>query len=231
MLSITERAKIRTDLETIAEDLGLTVLKERARIENISDFPLVQITFQTEGRRQLYWRDQLHEYQDPLTHEWQTWYGNISQATVSVSIRSLDVDELQLLANQFATELWHKATSNWTIETNQVEFRGTDPPKFLPAYLDSVEQRINIYTCVIDFFVDYEFVWPILDPPITNFVFDNSAGLVDGGMKSITEDPMIIIAPGCYVMSAKLVGGSSTYSMSTKLVGGSSTYSMMCIIE
>ena len=215
MLSVTERAKIRQDLGIIAAALGLKVLNERQRIENISDFPLVQITFQTEGRRQLYWRDQLHEYQDPLTHEWQTWYGNISQATVSVSIRSLDVEELQLLANQFATELWHKATSNWTIEANQIEFRGTDPPRFLPPYLDAIEQRIDIYTCVIDAYIDYEFIWPILNPPITNFVFDNSVGIVGGDMKSITTDSMIIIAPGCYVMSGTIGGNNyvSSYTM------------------
>lgn len=212
MLSADQRAKIIGDIEEIANDLSLTVLDERQRIENLDDFPLIQTTFLAEGRRQEHWQDLLYDWQDADTHEWTSYYGNISQATVSVSIRSLDVDELKTKAAAFALALWKQAHLHWRMETVEIEFRGTDPPRFLPAYLDAVEQRHDIYSCVIDFFVDYEFSWSQIDPPITNIQLNTTVGLIDDEDMS---DPILLYtcAPGCYLMSGSVTGTTSAYRM------------------
>jgi hypothetical protein len=210
MLSDFQRTKIRSDIAKIASDLRLTLLEERQIItEDVSDFPTVQLTFNTEGRRQQHWRAQLHEAQDPQTHEWQTTYGNISQSTASIQIKSLDVDELHTKSSLFAVALWKQAC-NWSLEhTSKIEWRGTDPPRYLPPYLFEADERHNIYTCNIDFFVDYEFSWPIIDLPITNFVVNSSLGIDD--YKSLPE--LHAIAPGCYVMSGQVSGNNSAYKM------------------
>jgi hypothetical protein len=218
MLSDSQRSKIRTVLSDIADELDLTFLEERQQIENsdnVSDpldiFPLVQVTFLTEGKRQRYWREKIHEYQDPQTGEWQTIYGHIAQASISISIRSTDVDELHTKSVAFDIALW-KSACNWTLEQDPpIEFRGNDPPRFLPPYL-ALDNRTNIYSCVIDFHVDYEFSWPIYDPPITHFVVDTNVGLIDGDMKSIGE--LNAVAPGSYVMSGMIYGDGAIYRMS-----------------
>lgn len=217
MLSPAQRSKVVDTISEIAAELGITVLEERQKIENLDDFPLCQTTFLTEGRRQSYWRDLLYEHQNDLSFTWDSTYGHWAQATVSVSLRSLDVDELHTKAHTFAIYLW-KTLYNWHTEDDavKIEFRGSENPKFLPAYLDTVEQRHDVYTCVIDFFIDYEFSWVVESPPITAIYTDTKAGLVD------TEDysdsiELITTAPGCYLMAATLTGLTSAYRMSSTI--------------
>jgi hypothetical protein len=200
MLSDLQRDKIRDALSDIADDLDLNFLEERQIIENLDAFPLVQVTFQTEGRRQRYWNAMLHEFQNLTTKAWETYYGHIAQATVSVSIRSTDVDELHTAAVAFDLDLWKKAC-NWTLEqAGKIEFRGNDPPRFLPAY-KAYDDLTNIYSCVLNFMVDYEFSWTVADPPITNFVIDTEAG-IGSDTKSISG--LYAIAPGCYLIDCIL---------------------------
>jgi hypothetical protein len=206
MFSPTQRSKIIGDLTTISEDLDITFLAERRIIENLEDFPLAQATFNTEGRRQYYWRNMLHEFTDPITHQWETTYGNYSQATISISIRSLDLDELQLLAPRFATSLWKQAC-NWTFEnTSKIEFRGSDPPRYLPPYL-AVDERTNIYSCNIDVYVDYEFSWTVIDDPITNIVHNVQVGNIDNEDYADVQE-LRAIAPGCYTMNGEIDGNN-----------------------
>lgn len=217
MLSTSQRSRINDTIAEIAAELGITVLDERQRIENLDDFPLCQTTFLTEGRRQNLWQDLLYESQNSFSHVWTSNYGHFAQATVSVSIRSLDPDELQSKSYAFAIYLW-KILSNWHMEDDAIkmEFRGGENPKFLPPYLDTVQQRHDIYTCVIDFFVDYEFSWTVEAPPITVIYTDTRAGLVDTEDYS-DEISLISTAPGCYLMMASLTGLTSAYRMSVLL--------------
>jgi hypothetical protein len=211
MLSTIQRTKILGDIQTIASSLGLTVLPERQKIENSTEFPLIQTTFQTEGKRQYYWRSQLHEYQLLDTHKWETVSGHYAQASISIQIKSLDVDELELKSYQFANAFWKQAV-NWTFEnTSQMEFRGGEAPHFLPPYLLKEDERKDVYTCNIDFFVDYEFSWSVFNDPITNIITDSSFGKIASGdlvdnsdLKAIGE--LIQVAPGCYVMNGELTG-------------------------
>lgn len=214
MLSDAQKTKILDDIEDIADDLNITVLPERQRIEQSSDFPLLQVTFLLEGRRQRMWRDMLHENFDGA--EWTTDYGHIAQATISVSIRSMDVDELQTTAYAFANALWEWATFHWSLEnTSKIQFAGTDPPKFLPAYRDETD-RHDIYSCVLDFYLDYEFSWEKIDPPITNIIVNNDVGDLDPeDVESLDE--LYVIAPGSYLMTAILGGDHSAYRMGGEL--------------
>lgn len=212
MLSSAQKSKILDDIEDIADDLSITVLPERQRIENATDFPLLQVTFLLEGKRQRMWRDMLHEDFDGV--EWTTMYGHIAQATVSVSIRSLDVDELQTQAFAFANAFWEWAGGHWSLEsTSKIQFAGTDPPKFLPAYRD-VTDRHDIYSCVLDFYVDYEFSWSKTDPPITNIVVNTDVGILESDLNTedvASLDELYSIAPGCYLMSGIIGGNNSAY--------------------
>lgn len=217
VLSSTQRAKILADIAEIASNLSLTVLDERQKIENIDDFPLVQTTFLSEGRRQAYWATMLHEYQYATSHEWNTYYGHISQATVSVSIRSLDVDELKTKAYAFHSALWQTGV-NWRMESaSRIEWRGCEAPKFLPAYLDVVERRHDIYSCVIDFFVDYEFSWSQTDPPILTVSLTTDAGNVDNEDYG-DEIELIANADGSYVMVSTIHGPPVAYQMDTIII-------------
>jgi hypothetical protein len=214
MLSVAQRDKIRGDIAIIAASLGLTLKSERQIIENLADFPLVQVTFTTEGRRVSYWKDLLHDYCNTTNHQWTSLYGHIANATVSISIRSRDVEELHTKAIAFALAFWKQAC-NWSLtSTSKIEFRGVDPPKFLPPY-KALDDRTNIYSCVIDFQCDYEFSWEILAYPITNIVSNTSVGILSTGDSDTQSlDEMIAVAPGCYVMSGTVGGNNSAYRMS-----------------
>lgn len=206
MLSDVQKTKILDDIEDIAGDVGLTVLPERQKIEQATDFPLLQTTFLSEGRRQRMWRDMLHENFDGS--EWTTNYGHIAQATISVSIRSMDLDDLQTKSYAFAYAFWEWASFHWSLENDsQIQFAGTDPPKFLPAYRDETN-RHDIYSCVLDFYVDYEFSWTKTDNAITIFVANVSIGNDDDANPL---DEMYAIAPGCYVMTGIIGGNNSAY--------------------
>jgi hypothetical protein len=214
MLSEVQRTKIRGALESISEYLDVTFLPERQVIENLDDFPLAQVTFLTEGIRQVLWQDLLHETQDTWSHEWTEYHGHYARASVSVSMRATDLDELQHLAKEFASTLW-KVASSWRLEVDDIEFRGGATPKFLPPYL-AKDERTFIYGCVIDFYVDYEFSWEVTIPPITDIHTSVIAGLID------TEDysPEILLtctAPGCYLMIMTVTGDVCSYRMTTTI--------------
>jgi hypothetical protein len=214
MLTTAQRTKILLDIDTIAYNLGITVLSERARIENLTDFPLIQTTFMTEGRRQSLWASMLHDYQDPISHQWESHFGHFAQATVSISLRTIDVDTIQPLAFELANALW-KQVVNWTFEnTSKIEFRGGEAPRFLPPYL-AVDDRTDIYTCVIDIFIDYEFTWKLESNPIKYMVLHTEVGPIGNGA---ALPDLISIAPGTYVMSGVLSGNSSAYRVSATLL-------------
>lgn len=216
MLSAIQRAKILADLGTIATTLGINSLEERQRIENVADFPLMQVTFLLEGKRQRHYRTMLHEYYEPYGHDWTTYYGNISQATISVSIRSLDVDELQTLATAFSLALWEQGTFHWSLENaSKLEFNGVDPPHYLPPYRDSTD-RHDIYSCVMDLWIDYEFSWKQIDLPITNIIVNTEVGTLElnGNVEDVAPlDELYSVAPGCYLMSGIIGGNNSAYRM------------------
>ena len=214
MLTTAQRAKILLDIDAIASDLGITLLSERARIENLTDFPLIQTTFMTEGRRQSLWSSMLHDYQDPVSHEWESHFGHFAQATVSISLRTTDVDTIQPKAFAFANALWKQAV-NWTFEnTSKIEFRGGEAPRFLPPYL-AVDDRTDIYTCVIDIFIDYEFTWTLESNPIKRVVLNTLVGPIGDGA-ALPE--LMTVAPGIYYISGVLSGNNSAYRVSAKLL-------------
>lgn len=219
-LSEVQRSKIRGDLEDISDDLSITFLDERQKIENLTDFPLAQVTFNSEGRRQRYWRALLHDYSDPY-YNYTTHYGNISQATISVSIRDTDLDNLQLKAYEYNLALWKQAY-NWTLENeSKIEFAGSDPPKFLPPYL-ALDERTNIYSCNIDFFVDYEFSYTVDSYPITNIVANTGIGVLASRTMSENEnvadlDELYYPGPGIYLMNGAITGNHSEYSCGGEL--------------
>ena len=215
VLTSAQRSKITTAISEIASTVGLTVLEERQRIEDIDDFPLVQTTFLSEGRRESLWAFPLHEYQFATSYEWETHYGHFAQAVVSISIRALDIEQLQVLANEFATEFW-KESHNWRLESSPyIEFRGTTSPNFLPAYLDDIEQRHDVYSCVIDVFVQYEFSWTEDDDPIRSIWLNPlTAGAIDAEEMS-DEITLITTAPGVYLMTTAISGPPIAYRMDT----------------
>ena len=216
VLSVDQRARLTTDVAFAAASAGLAVLPERQKIENSTDFPLAQVSFLSEGRRSRCWNTILHDYQYDTSHEWESHRGHFAEATISISIRSLDIEELQLKVHQFMLGFWPKAI-NWRLETDPaVEFRGATSPRFLPAYLD-VTTRHDVYSCVLDFLVEYEFVWIEEAPPIKSVFFEGQAGLVD------TEDysPEITlygVAPGCYLMDGVVHGPPIAYQMAVTII-------------
>jgi hypothetical protein len=216
MLSVLQRAKIMSEIAKMLDGITVstTLIPERQLIKNV--FPMCQVTFLVEGNRQRYWADMLHEFIDDLTHEWKTYYGNYSRATVSVGLESLDRAEIQQIASEFNIQLW-KIAYNWQLfSPSKIEFRGSDPPRFLDGYDNPNDDgRTKIYKCVIDFFVEYEFSWTIDDPPITNINTSTIPGIINVDTVEIHN---IAIAPGCYVMSGEVGGSNYAYSMSSTLL-------------
>lgn len=216
VLSSDQRARLNADVAAAAADAGLTVLSERQKIENYLDFPLIQTTYLAEGRRSRCWNTILHDYQYDTSYEWESHRGHFAEATISISIRSLDIDELQQKVHAFAVAFWPRMI-NWRIETPPaVELRGAASPQFLPAYLD-VTTRHDVYSCVLDFLVEYEFVWIEETAPIKSVFFEGNAGLVD------TEDysPEITLygaAPGCYLMESTVHGPPVAYQMTVTII-------------
>ena len=162
----------------------------------------------------------LHDYHDPVSHKWESHFGHFAQATVSISLRATDVDQLMSLAFSFANALWKQAV-NWTIEnTSKIEFRGGEAPRFLPPYL-AVDERHDIYSCVIDIFVDYEFTWTLDSNPITNAVVDYTVGPIGSG---VALPELVMRAPGIYLTDGILGGNFSAYRASAQLSVNYSTY-------
>lgn len=216
VLSSTQRARLTADVSAAATTAGLTVLDERQKIENADDFPLLQVTFLAEGRRSRCWNTILHDYQYDTSYEWETHRGHFAEATISVSIRSLDIDELQTTVYTFLQEFWPKAI-NWRIETTPaVEFRGATSPQFLPAYLD-VTERHDVYSCVLDFFVEYEFTWIVESEPIRVVFFDGEVGNVDDDDMGSTGGTTMP-ADGCYLMDIVVHGPPVAYQMAVTII-------------
>ncbi|HNR56831.1 MAG TPA: hypothetical protein PKJ51_00100 [Methanothrix sp.] len=216
VLSPDQRARLTADITTAATTAGLSVLPERQRIENSTDFPLLQVTFLAEGRRSRCWNTILHDYQYDTSHEWESHRGHFAEATVSISIRALDHEDLQQKVYSFFQAFWPKAI-NWRLETEPaVEFRGAASPQFLPAYLDAVE-RHDVYSCVLDFFVEYEFTWIEENPPIKSVHLEGYAGLIDTEDYS-DEISLYGTAPGCYLMASTIHGPPVAYQMAITII-------------
>lgn len=217
VLSPDQRARLTADITTAATTAGLSVLPERQRIENSTDFPLLQVTFLAEGRRSRCWNTILHDYQYDTSHEWESHRGHFAEATVSISIRALDHEDLQQKVYSFFQAFWPKAI-NWRLETEPaVEFRGAATPQFLPAYLDATE-RHNVYSCVLDFFVEYEFTWVVEDQaPIGAVYFDGTVGDVDDD-DMISAGGTTMPADGCYSMDGVIRGPPIAYQMTVTII-------------
>lgn len=225
MLSTTQRTLISGAIEDIADYLNITYLDERQKIENLTDFPLAQINYISEGIRQSQWLDLLHETQDPVTKEWTEYHGNYSRAIVSVSLRDTDLDQLQSDAYTFVTWM-HKYMGGWRLEVHTIEFRGVNNPRFIEPYL-AYDERHNIYKCLIEFYVDYEFSWSSIVPPITSIYADVHTGIITEGAyaDTVTDEDydnsqiqLVSVAPGCYIMMTNITGETMAYRMSTTIV-------------
>ena len=208
MLDPTQRARIFDGIPNILAGAEIKKFQSGQISREEGDYPVMIVSFLTEGNRQQFWRDPLHEHQDLQTKDWTTYYGQIAQATISVAIESTDLAELQVQVSDFMHQLWQ---TDWNWNADKLELRSTDPPRWMPAY-PSAKKRLNIYRCVVDFFIDYEFSWPVVQPPITAFDINTTAS------QSPSSIQLYAIAPGCYMMTAIISGGRSAYRMSAKII-------------
>ncbi len=169
-LTVEQRDKI---YDGIPYRLGnITLQKQKSgQFVNPPVFPLVIITFQTEGV-EVSSRRKIRERFDPEHGLRLETYGKQCKATISTVIEALDKRQMELLADLYSHTLWQSEVGINPID-DRMQFRGADPPIFIDPYeIELPEGRRKIYRCVVDFFVEYEFSWTYERPIITEIDYN-----------------------------------------------------------
>ncbi len=171
-LTLDQRDKIYGGIPYQFDAIGVTLQKQKSgQFVNPPTFPLLIVTFQTEGVEVRPWQ-RIREEFDPVRKLRLETFGKQCRATISTIIESLDIRQLEQLADLFSHALWQTEVGINPID-DRMQFRGADPPIFLDTYfIEMPDGRKAIHRCAVDFFVEYEFSWTYEMPIITEIDYD-----------------------------------------------------------
>ncbi len=227
MLNRTQRRKIYDGIPTYLCNLNIHKELADTHPNRPETYPLILITFLTEGNRKSMGFQNLHDR--CFGGHWVTDVGHYASGTMSITIDSPDLVQLQDIGFEMYQKIWSTELGISVVCGDNIWFRGVEKPIFSQPYLEPGARK-QIFRCTIDVYFEYEMTWERIDPSILTIgtkVDVSGRGIVEG-----TVDLYTCVIGG-YLMETSIVSDNIKYLFNTILeqTGNEKSYPLSVLIR
>lgn len=214
VMSSTQKALLYANIPTeLYEYTVVKYMRNRFPTSPIT-YPALTVTFLTEGIKK-HWNTgaPIETVWNETTHRYDSYYGGQDAATISLTLWSLDEDELRILADSMCRQLRLRGLDlDWV--TDQIKVTNIKGVQWLDPYADEFVQE-HTWRAVIDFEVEY--LWKELEiaPAIRSYEYLFSVGPSED---LISINALYSTQSASYMMDIMMLGFRSEYTIDLYVV-------------
>jgi hypothetical protein len=209
MMSRTQKALLYANIPTLIYDYVLDKrLRDRFLMSPVN-YPAITVSFLSEGIKKGWSTGgPISKVRNPITQEYDSYYGEQDVANISLTVWSMDEDELRDICD--GLEMYIKLGGldfDWA--RDHIKVIGIKSVQLLEPFADEFVQE-HTWRAVIDFTIEY--LWAIIEvaPAIRAFeyLFDEGTDLDKKSMNSLSS-----YMEGSYGMDLLIKGWRSTFTI------------------